>query len=84
MRIRLRYYHKLRQEAQRSEEVLEFGDDDAPASIDQLVSILIARWPGLISYKSSILYARNGEFASAETPISDGDTIDLMPPFCGG
>ncbi len=84
MRLRLRDYHMLRQEAQIDEEILEFSAADAPSSICELVSLLAQRLPGLRGLQPSLVFARNGEFATAETPVADGDTIDIMPPFCGG
>jgi molybdopterin synthase sulfur carrier subunit len=41
-------------------------------------------FPALENYRSTILFARNSEFAQAESPIQDGDELAFFPPVSGG
>lgn len=43
-----------------------------------------ARFPRLRDMASSIVLARNQEFATAREPLSDGDEVALLPPVSGG
>ncbi|MCX7625283.1 MAG: MoaD/ThiS family protein [Candidatus Sumerlaeaceae bacterium] len=84
MKIRVRYYHKLRQVTGKNEDVLAFPAGERQQTISDLLAELTLRHPGLAELLPSLCFARNGEFAPVSEEIADGDTIDLMPPFCGG
>jgi molybdopterin synthase catalytic subunit len=43
-----------------------------------------ARFPRLREMASSIVLARNHEFAGAREPLCDGDEVALLPPVSGG
>jgi len=43
-----------------------------------------ARFPRLREMASSVVLARNHEFAGAREPLSDGDEVALLPPVSGG
>jgi molybdopterin converting factor subunit 1 len=40
--------------------------------------------PALESYRSSVLFALNSEFAHPGSPVGDGDEIAFFPPVSGG
>ena len=41
-------------------------------------------YPELKSYRASVLFAVNSEFAQPESPVHDGDEIAFFPPVTGG
>jgi molybdopterin converting factor subunit 1 len=41
-------------------------------------------FPLLESYRASVLFAVNSEFARPESPVHDGDEIAFFPPVSGG
>src|SRR4051812_37131479 len=42
------------------------------------------RFETLVAKRSSILFARNQEFAPAETILTDNDEVAFLPPVSGG
>jgi molybdopterin converting factor small subunit len=58
--------------------------EGAPATIRDLLSALYSAHPALESWDNSLLLAVNAEFATRDTPLSEGDEIALMPPVQGG
>ena len=41
-------------------------------------------FPALESYRSSVLFALNSEFARPGSPVRDGDEVAFFPPVSGG
>jgi sulfur-carrier protein len=41
-------------------------------------------FPSFESYRSSVLFALNSEFARPGSPVKDGDEIAFFPPVSGG
>jgi molybdopterin converting factor subunit 1 len=41
-------------------------------------------FPALETYRSSVLFAVNSEFARPGSPVRDGDEIAFFPPVSGG
>jgi molybdopterin converting factor subunit 1 len=41
-------------------------------------------FPAMGSYRASVLFAVNSEFARPETPVHDGDEVAFFPPVSGG
>jgi molybdopterin converting factor subunit 1 len=41
-------------------------------------------FPSLETYRSSILFALNSEFARPGSPVKDGDELAFFPPVSGG
>jgi molybdopterin converting factor subunit 1 len=41
-------------------------------------------FPALGTYRASVLFAVNSEFAQPESPVHDGDEIAFFPPVSGG
>jgi molybdopterin converting factor subunit 1 len=58
--------------------------DEALATLGELLATLYGTHPGLESWDNSLLLAVNAEFATRDTPLSEGDEIALMPPVQGG
>ena len=45
---------------------------------------LAADHPGLAALQSTVLYAVNREYVTAEHPLRPGDELALIPPVSGG
>ncbi len=45
---------------------------------------LVAEFPALAPYESSISCAVNEEYARLSTPVKDGDELAFLPPVSGG
>jgi molybdopterin converting factor small subunit len=56
----------------------------AAATLKDATRALEQRLPGLTPLVPQLKFAVNDEFAGPETKLSDGDRIDLLPPFGGG
>ncbi len=41
-------------------------------------------FPALESYRASVLFALNSEFARLGSPVRDGDELAFFPPVSGG
>lgn len=41
-------------------------------------------YPALARFLPTLLYARNEEYATEDTPLTAGDTLALIPPVSGG
>ena len=41
-------------------------------------------FPSLENCRSNVLFARNSEFAQADSPVQDGDEVAFFPPVSGG
>ncbi len=53
-------------------------------TIGDVMAVIEKQHPQLAQSHSIISFARNGEYARAEDPISDGDELALIPPIAGG
>lgn len=54
------------------------------ATLDDLFQIYATRFPGLVTFRSSLVASRNQEFAAWDTPLCPGDDIAFLPPVSGG
>ena len=81
LRISVRYYSALRRAIGREAEAVYVDDG---ARVGDLIAQVIARFPQVQPYESTILVAKNSEYVSAGETLKDGDTIDIMPPVSGG
>jgi molybdopterin synthase catalytic subunit len=81
VRIRVRLFAIQRELA--GARVVEL-DVPAGASIDAAWSALIAVHPLLAPGRAFVRFARNGEYADAETVLTDGDELAIIPPVSGG
>jgi molybdopterin converting factor subunit 1 len=57
---------------------------DRSLDTEELWQRLIAAYPGLADFRSTVRLARNSEYAGPETRWSDGDEAALIPPVSGG
>lgn len=76
------YFASIRELTGTSEVRLTLTDDirtvaDLSAHLETVVIALAGRL-------DSVRFAVNEEFASAETPIADGDVVAVIPPVSGG
>jgi MoaE-MoaD fusion protein len=81
MRVRVLFFGVLKDIVGRSEEFLEIGENATLATVFESYS---QRFETLRGKRSSILFARNHEFTSPETRVTDNDEIAFLPPVSGG
>jgi len=82
MAVRVRLFATLRERAGRDHVDLDLGERATVADALSAVSAL----DGLADLvpRGSVLMAVNREYASADTPVADGDELALIPPVSGG
>jgi MoaE-MoaD fusion protein len=81
MRVRVLFFGVLKDIVGCAEESLEVQADATLAAVFETYS---QRFETLRGKRSSILFARNHEFASPETAVTDNDEIAFLPPVSGG
>ncbi|HEY8817313.1 MAG TPA: MoaD family protein [Candidatus Limnocylindrales bacterium] len=81
MKVRVRLFAVQRELAGTREVALELADG---ADVEAAWSALVARHPVLAPGRSSIRFARNGDYADPTTPLADGDEVAMIPPVSGG
>ena len=81
MRARVLFFGMLRELMGRSSEDLELPEGSNLGSVFEHYA---SRQPRLREMASSIVAARNQEFAALETPVADGDEVAFLPPVSGG
>ncbi len=54
------------------------------ATIEDAWAALVDRHPALAPGRPAVRFARNGDYSPAETPLSDGDEVSMIPPVSGG
>ena len=81
MHIRVRLFARQREMAGTREVELELG---AGATIEDAWSALIDRVPAIASGRRYVRFARNGDYAAADTPLAEGDEVACIPPISGG
>ncbi len=80
MQVNLRCFATLRELAtDRMQLTLE-----ADATVADAWTALAASYPGLLPHRPFVRAARNGAYASWETPLADGDQVAFLPPVSGG
>lgn len=53
-------------------------------SLGALWEALAAEYPKLSPMRETLAFAVNGEYATAEASVSNGDEIAVLPPVSGG
>ena len=81
IRVRARLFALQRELAGTRELELQVPDG---AAIEDVWLALVARHPVLAPGRTSVRFARNGEYADATDPVRDGDEIAFIPPVSGG
>jgi MoaE-MoaD fusion protein len=81
MQVTVLFFGILKDIAGVREESVEVEPD---ATVGSLFDHYSQRFETLQANRSSILFARNQEFAGAETRLTDNDEIAFLPPVSGG
>ena len=81
MRVRVLFFGVLKEIVGVAEESLELEPNSTLASVFEAYS---ERFETLRNRRSSILLARNREFATPETVLADNDEVAFLPPVSGG
>ena len=81
MRVRVLFFGVLKEIVGTSEESVELNP---PATLGSLFERYSERFETLRNKRPSILFARNREFAKADTVLSDNDEVAFLPPVSGG
>ena len=81
VRVRVRLFAIQRELAGTREVALDLPDG---ATVEDAWSALVAIHPGLAPGRPSVRFARNGAYADASTPLTDGDEVAMIPPVSGG
>ncbi len=81
MRVTVRLFARLRDIAGNGELQREVMP---PATIGSVWRGLVAEFPAMAAYESSISTAVNAEYARMTTAVSDGDEVAFLPPVSGG
>jgi molybdopterin synthase catalytic subunit len=81
MRIRVRLFARQRELAGTREVTLDLA---AGATIEDAWVAVAGTVPAIASGRPFVRFARNGDYADAETPLADGDEVACIPPISGG
>lgn len=81
MQVRVLFFGVLKDIVGRSEETMEVAPHSTVGSLFEAFS---GRYETLRDKRSSILFARNREFTSAEATLTENDEIAFLPPVSGG
>jgi molybdopterin converting factor subunit 1 len=79
MQLKIHYYALMREQAGRSEEIL----DSCAATPADLYQELLARY-GFTLSREQLKVAVNSEFSDWSRPLSQGDAVVFIPPVAGG
>lgn len=80
MKVRALFFGRLRELVGDVEQI----DIPAPATVQDVLSVLCAVHPVLSQYLNFTRVALNAEYVSSDTPVQDGDEVALLPPVSGG
>jgi molybdopterin synthase catalytic subunit len=81
MRVRVLFFGVLKDIVGRPEELLDIA---AGATLGDVFAAYAKRFETLRETRSSILFARNREFAKPDALLSENDEIAFLPPVSGG
>jgi molybdopterin synthase catalytic subunit len=81
MHIKVLFFGLLKDVCGRTEEAITVPEGSTAGTVFDYYS---AAFPRLRELASSIVLARNHEFASPAEPLTEGDEIALLPPVSGG
>jgi molybdopterin converting factor subunit 1 len=81
MSIRVLFFASLAEIAGTREVSIDaagFGD------VESIFNKFAGDFPALETYRSSVLFALNSEFARPNSEVRDGDEVAFFPPVSGG
>jgi molybdopterin synthase catalytic subunit len=81
MRVRVLFFGVLKEMTGHAEQVVDVA---AGTTLGSLFEGYFQRFETLRDRHSSILFARNREFAAADTELADNDEVAFLPPVSGG
>lgn len=81
MHIQVRLFALAREKAGAAEVGLSIADD---ATVADLWSALVGRWPQLDALGSSVSFAVNQEYAVRSRVLRNDDEVAVIPPVSGG
>jgi molybdopterin synthase catalytic subunit len=81
VRVKVLFFGQLKDITGKHEDSIEIPESSDLGSVFALYAIAFPRLEGL---RKSIVLARNQQFSSPATPVSDGDEIAFLPPVSGG
>jgi molybdopterin converting factor subunit 1 len=81
MRVKIRLFARLRESAGTSECDLDVPDD---ATVHDVWSALVRRYPSLAPFGDSTTAAVNADFAKRMTRVAADDEVAFLPPVSGG
>ena len=81
MMLNVRLFATLKERTGSSQISVELKE---PATVADLLTEVIRRYPGLEPFKQNILVSVNWEYADRTQSISGSDEIALFPPVSGG
>jgi len=81
IRVRVRLFAVQRELAGTREVQLELAEG---ADVEAVWAALAGRFPVLAPGRSSMRFARNGEYADPTTVVADDDEVAMIPPVSGG
>jgi MoaE-MoaD fusion protein len=81
MRIRVRLFAIQRELVGARQVELELP---VGSSIEDAWTALVALHPTLAPGRAYVRFARNADYADADTPLADGDELAIIPPVSGG
>jgi molybdopterin synthase sulfur carrier subunit len=81
MSIRVLFFASLADIVGSREKAVDASQFD---DVESLFDKFARDFPALETYRSSVLFALNSEFARAASEVKDGDEVAFFPPVSGG
>lgn len=81
LRVKVLFFGPIRELTGASEERIEVPGG---ATLENVFDLYCSRFPRLSGFRASLVASRNQDFASWDSPVSEGDTIAFLPPVSGG
>jgi len=81
VRVKVFFFGRLKEVVGSREECADVAEG---ASIEALFAHYCSRHPELAKHRSSVVAARNQEFAAWSTPLHSNDEVAFLPPVSGG
>jgi molybdopterin converting factor subunit 1 len=81
MFVTVLYFGRLKEIAGSAEESVEVREGER---IEELFARCSSSRPELGKFRSSLVAARNREFAAWDTVLAGGDEVGFLPPVSGG